>query len=86
VTIFTDDDLANTPILTEWQIVGDGHSQPRLFGMHAFHEGTRVAVDEVILVDPMLRWAITPYGGYRLAGGGTLAPQFNRFGTEKQDH
>lgn len=86
MTIFTEDDLADTPILTEWQIVGDGHSQPQIFDAHAFHEGTRVAVGEVVLVDPMLRWAITPHGGYRLAGGGTLASQFSRFGTERQDH
>ena len=86
MTIFSDDDLADTPILTEWQIVGDLLSQPQLFGVHAFHEGTRVAVGEVVIVDPMLRWAITHHGGYRHAGGGTLARQFSRFSTEKQDH
>jgi hypothetical protein len=86
MTIFTDDDLSDTPILTEWQIVGDLHSQPQIFGVHQFHEGTRVAVGEVLVVDPMLRWLITPHGGYRLAGGGTLAREFSRFGTEKKDH
>jgi len=86
MTIFTEDDLADTPILTEWQIVGDLHSQPQLFGVHQFHEGTRVAIGEIVIADPMLKWVITPHGGYRLAGGGTLALQFNRFGTEKQDH
>jgi hypothetical protein len=86
MTIFTDDDLSDTPILTEWQIVGGLNRQPQLFGMHAFHEGTRVAAAEVVIVDPMLRSVITPHGGYKLAGGGTLAPEFSRFGTEKRDH
>ena len=43
MTIFTEDDLADTPILTEWQIVGGRRSQPQLFGVHAFHEGARVS-------------------------------------------
>ncbi len=86
MTIFSDEDLADTPILTEWQIVGTRDWQPRIFGVHAFHEGTRVVVEEVIVADPMLRWVITHSGGYRLAGGGTLAPQYGRFGTQKQDH
>jgi hypothetical protein len=86
MTIFTDDDLANTPVLTEWQIVGGSNRQPQLFGTHAFHEGTRVTAVEVIIVDPTLNWVLTPHGGYRLAGGGTLADMYARFGTEKRDH
>jgi hypothetical protein len=84
--IFTDEDLCDTPVLAEWQIVGGLRSPPQLFGVHAFHEGTRVTACEIIIADPMLRWVITPHGGYRLAGGGTLAPEFSRFGTEKRDH
>lgn len=82
--IFTDDDLADTPMLSEWQIVGGSDERPRLFGMHAFHEGTRVAAAEVIVVDPMLRWVLTPHGGYRLAGGGTQAVEHAKFGTERE--
>jgi hypothetical protein len=84
MTIFTDEDLDDTPILSEWQIVGSTDGRPLLFGMHAFHEGTRVAAVELIVVDPMLRWAITAHGGYRLAGGGTPAVEHSKFGTETE--
>ena len=86
MTIFTDEAFVDAPLLTEWQIVGDPYSQPLLFGCHAFHEGTRVAVGEIVVVDPMLRWVITTHGAYRLAGGGTLASEYAKFGTQKQDH
>jgi hypothetical protein len=86
VTIFDDKDLADTPILTQWQIVGGADGRPKLFGAHAFHEGTRVAAAEVVVVDPMLRWVITPHGGYRLAGGGTRAIEHAEFGTQKRNH
>jgi len=86
MVIFTDEELQDTPILTDWQIVGGLNRQPQLFGSHAFHDGTRVAVAEMVIVDPTLTWALTPHGGYRLAGGGTLAREYGRFGTEKQDH
>jgi hypothetical protein len=82
--IFTEEDLADTPILTEWQIVGGPDGRPLLFGVHAFHEGTRVAAAELLVVDPMLRWALTRHGGYRLAGGGTLAVERAKFGTERE--
>jgi hypothetical protein len=83
MTIFTDDDFADTPALTEWQIVAGTDGRPLLFGVHAFHEGTRVAAVELVLADPMLRWAITPHGGYRL-GTGTSALEHARFGTERR--
>lgn len=83
MTIFTDD-LANTPLLCQWQIVGGIDGRPLLFGTHAFHEGTRVAAVELLVVDPMLRWAITPHGGYRLAGGGTPAVERSEFGTAQE--
>jgi hypothetical protein len=84
MTIFTDDDLSDTPILTQWQIVGGLDGRPRLFGTHAFHEGTRIAAVELLVVDPMLRWAVTTLGGYRLAGGGTAAVEHAKFGTERE--
>ena len=86
MTIFDEDAWQDTPILTEWMIVGGLREGPRLIGRHAFHEGARVAVTEIVVLDPMLRWAITPYGGYRLAGGGTLAEYHAKFGVEKRDH
>jgi hypothetical protein len=86
MTIYLEDDFVDCPHLAEWQIVGGLRMQPQLFGTHAFHEGTRVAVSELIVVDSMLRWVITPYGGCRLGGGGTLAREYSRFGVEKNDH
>lgn len=86
MVIFTDEELQDTPILTDWQIVGGLNRQPQLFGSHAFHDGTRVAVAEIVIVDPTLTWALTPHGGYRLAGGGTLASKYGRFGMEKLDN
>ena len=86
MTIFTDDDLADTPALTDWQIVGGAGRRPQLFGSHAFHEGARITAAEVIIVDPLMNWTLTPHGGYRLGGGGTMAGRYARYGTEKRDN
>jgi hypothetical protein len=84
--IFNDEDLQDTPLLTDWQIVGGVGRQPQLFGAHAFHEGERIAAAEIVIADPTRRWALTPQGGYRLSGGGTLTVQYARYGTEKCDN
>ena len=86
MVIFNDEDLADCPVLSEWQIVGDLRQQPQIFGTHAFHEGRRTAVAEIVIADPLLRWVTTPYGAYRLGGGGTLGRECARFGVEKLDH
>jgi hypothetical protein len=62
MTIYTDEDLADTPTLAELQIVGALRLPPCLVGAHAFHEGKPVALEEVIAVDPVLRWAHRIWG------------------------
>lgn len=84
--LFMDQDLANTPIMTEWQIVGGANHQPQLFGTHAFHEDTCIAVAEIVVVDPALRWLLALHGGYRFGGGRALARQYARLCTEKRDY
>lgn len=86
MTIFNGEDLADLPLLTDWQIVGGVGRQPQLFGAHAFHEGERVAAAEIVIADPTLRWVLTPHGGYRLSGGGTLVVEYAKYGTEKRQN
>jgi len=86
MTIFTEEDLADAPLLVNWTIqTGVRGGPPMLAGMHAFHEGSRLALDEVLAVDTLLRWVMTTRGGYRLAGSGTFGPLEARYGTEKKD-
>jgi hypothetical protein len=68
MTIFDDLDVDDCPFLHRWTIMpGDG-GYPIVTGQHAFHEGVWTAVDEVYVVDPLLRWVITNHSGYRLSG------------------
>lgn len=84
--IYTEQDLADCPLLVNWTIqAGARGGPPMLAGMHAFHEGQRLALDEVLAVDTMLRWAMTMRGGYRLSGPGTWGPAEAGYGTEKKD-
>ena len=67
MTIFSEDDLAEVPVLQRWSIFVGEQGRPFVTGQHAFHEGVRTAIDEVLVVDPLLRWVVTNHGGYRLA-------------------
>ena len=68
MTIFNDIDVDDCPFLHRWTITTGEGGYPIITGQHTFHEGVRTAVDEVYVVDPLLRWVITNHGGYRLAG------------------
>jgi len=83
--IYTEEDLADAPLLVNWSLQqGARGGPPMLVGLHAFHEGSRIALDEVIVVDTMLRWVMTTRGGYRLSGPGTFGPEEAKYGTEKK--
>jgi len=68
MTIFDDIDVTDCPFLHRWTITGGEDGYPIITGQHAFHEGVRTAIDEVYVIDPLLRWVITGHGGYRLTG------------------
>jgi hypothetical protein len=63
MTIFSEDDLAEAPVLQRWSIFVGEQGRPFVTGQHSFHEGVRTAIDEVLVVDPLLRWVVTNHGG-----------------------
>ena len=83
MTIFSEEDLMDTPILRRWSIFVGEQGRPFVTGQHAFHEGVRTAIDKVLVVDPLLRWVITNHGGYRLAAS-LLAPEFAEYGVNRR--
>ena len=54
MTIFSEEDLMDTPVLQRWSIFVGEQGRPFVTGQHAFHEGVRTAIDEV-LVQPRAR-------------------------------
>jgi hypothetical protein len=89
MTIFNDIDVTDCPFLHRWTMTtGDG-IWPIITGQWVFHEGVRTCIDEVYLVDPMLRWVITAHGGYRLTGSRRAAEVaeygINRKATDAQN-
>jgi hypothetical protein len=85
VTIFLDRAFDDCPLLIQWQIVGGRGKRPRLVGLHSFHEGTRATCEDLLVLDPMMCWAITTKGGYRLGGWGTDAYEWAKYGIEKRN-
>ncbi len=68
MTIFDDMDVTDCPFLHRWTITtGDG-GHPIITGQYSFHEGIATCIDEVFVIDPMLRWVIGSHGGFRLTG------------------
>ena len=84
MTIFSEDDLADAPVLQRWSIFVGEQGRPFVTGQHAFHEGVRTAIDEVLVVDPLLRWVITDHGGYRLAAS-LRAPELVEYGVNRRN-
>ena len=69
-----------------WTLKQGTRAGPQMLcGMHAFREGLRLAMDEVLAVDTLLRWAMTTRGGYGLTGPRTWGPIEAQYGTEKTD-
>ncbi len=83
MTIFSEDDLAEVPVLQRWSIFVGEQGRPFVTGQHAFHEGVRTAIDEVLVVDPLLRWVVTNHGGYRLAAS-LRAPELAEYGVNRK--
>ena len=84
MTIFNDVDVTDCPFLHRWTITtGDG-GHPVITGQHSFHEGVRTCIDEVDVIDPMLRCVITNHGGYRLTGA-RRAVEIAEFGINRRD-
>ena len=84
MTIFDDVDVDDCPFLHRWTITIGPLGYPMLSGQHAFHDGVRTAIDEVYVVDPLLRWAIGSHGGFRLVGANRAA-EVGAFGRPKRD-
>lgn len=83
MTLFSDEDLHDCPVLTHWSIFVGEQGHAFVTGRHAFHEGVRTAIDEVHVVDPLLRWVITNHGGYRLAAF-VRAPELAEYGVNRR--
>jgi hypothetical protein len=66
-------DVDDSPFLRRWTISIGEDGYPIVTRQHSFHESIATAVDEVYIVDPLLRWVITNHGGYRLAAPAALA-------------
>ena len=83
MTIFSGDDLADAPVLQRWSIFVGDQGRPFVTGQHPFHEGARTAIDEVLVVGPLLRWVVTNHGGYRLAAS-LHAPELAEYGVNRR--
>jgi hypothetical protein len=84
MTIFQDEDFEDCPFLHRWTITTGDNGCPIITGQHAFHEGVRTCIDEVFVVDPMMRWCIGSHGGYRLTGV-RRAAEVAEFGLGRKD-
>ena len=83
MTLFTENDFEDCPVLHRWSIIAGDGGYPFITGQHSFHEGIRTAIDEVYIIDPLLRWVITNHGGYRLAGS-RRAIEIAEYGVNRQ--
>ena len=83
MTIFSEDDLTDAPVLQRWSIFVGEQGWPFITGQHPFHEGVRTAIDEVLVVDPLLRWVVTKHGSYRLAAS-LHSPELAAYGVNRK--
>jgi hypothetical protein len=84
MTIFDDMDVSDCPFLHRWTITAGDGGWPVITGQHSFHEGVRTCIDEVYVIDPLLRWVITNHGGYRLTGA-RRAQEIAEYGLGRKD-
>jgi hypothetical protein len=85
MTIFYDDALADTPLLTTWTIAEGDRGAPIINGVHSFHEGRRVVSAELLVIDPLRLWCLTLHGGYRLSALGTMARDYSEWPRRKRE-
>ena len=85
MTVFYNEALVDTPILSSWTIAQGDRGAAIINGIHEFHEGQRVVSSELLVVDPLLRWCLTPHGGYRLLARGTPARDFSEWPRQRSE-
>jgi len=84
MTIFQDEDFEDCPFLYRWTITTGEGAYPIITGQYHFHEGVATCIDEVFVIDPILRGAIGSHGGFRLTGA-RRAREVAEYGLGRKD-